>query len=66
MKRKTKKPKCILTGENGNVFNIIGRVAKTLNEAGMKDKAKEFTEKAFKSHAYHEVLDLCGEYVDIY
>ena len=64
--QKTKKPKCVLVGEDGNVFNVIGRVAKTLNEAEMGDKAKEFTEKAFACLAYHEVLNLCGEYVDIH
>lgn len=59
------KPECQLTGENGNVFSIIGRVSKALNRAGQPEKAKEFTEKAFKSGSYDEVLRLCSDYVEV-
>jgi hypothetical protein len=61
----TKKPKCKLIGEDGNVFNIIGLVCRALNAAGQKDKAKEFREKAITSHSYDAVLVLCHEYVDV-
>jgi hypothetical protein len=54
-----------LTGEDGNVFNIIGKVSKSLKRAGMADKAKEFTDKAFKADSYDAVLLLCFEYVDV-
>jgi len=59
------KPECQLTGQDGNVFSIIGRVSKTLKKAGMPEKAKEFTEKAFKSGSYDEVLRLCSDYVEV-
>ena len=59
------KPTCNLIGEDGNVFNIIGIVSKTLRKAGQNEKAKEFREKAFKSESYNEVLSLCDEYVEI-
>lgn len=62
---KKEKPKCKLIGEDGNVFNIIGRVKKALERAGMKEEAKEFVEKAFKCGSYHEVLALTIEYVDV-
>ena len=32
------KPKCKLTGIDGNVFVIIGTVSKTLRNAGLRDK----------------------------
>lgn len=59
------KPTVQLTGEDGNVFSIIGRVSKALKRAGQADKAKEFTEKAFASGSYGEVLQLCMDYVEI-
>ena len=59
------KPKCKLIGEDGNVFNLIGIVNSTLKKAGMKEKAKEFTAKAFNCKSYDEVLQLIQEYVDV-
>jgi len=59
------KPSCKLIGEDGNVFNIIGRVSQALKGAGMKDKAEEFTKKAFASKSYDEVLRLCMDYVEV-
>ena len=65
MSDSNKKPKCKLVGTDGNVFSIIGKVSQTLKRAGQSDKAKEFTEKAFSSKSYDEVLNLAGEYVEI-
>ena len=58
-------PDCRLTGEDGNVFNIIGRVCKALKANGMKDRADEFRKRAFSLKSYNEVLVLCHEYVNI-
>lgn len=54
-----------LVGEDGNVFNLIGKVSSGLKKAGQEDKAKEFTERAFKMHSYDEVLRLILEYVEV-
>jgi hypothetical protein len=59
------KPKCKLVGEDGNVFNIIGRVCKTLKDSGMRDKSNEFFTRATSSKSYDDVLLLCFEYVDV-
>ena len=59
------KPKCKLSGTDGNVFAVIGKVEKALKKAGQEDKAKEFTEKAFDSDSYDEVLSLTHDYVDV-
>jgi len=61
----TDKPKCKLVGEDGNVFNIIGIVVKTLKRAGMSVEAEEFKTKAFASKSYDDVLCLCFEYVEV-
>jgi hypothetical protein len=61
----TSKPFVQLSGEDGNVFSIIGRCGKALKNAGQIDKAKEFSAKAMKSDSYDEVLRLAMEYCDV-
>ncbi len=59
------KPKVKLVGEDGNVFNVIGRVAQALNQAGLRDKAQEFQRRAFSARSYDEVLQLAMEYAEV-
>lgn len=59
------KPLCKLTGEDGNVFAIISKVSRTLNNAGEPALSKEFTKKAFECPSYNHVLKLCSEYVEV-
>lgn len=61
----TGKPVVQLTGEDGNVFAIIGRVSKTLKRAGMPNQASEFTSAAMKCGSYDKVLQLCMQYCDV-
>jgi hypothetical protein len=61
----TSKPIVKLTGEDGNVFSIIGSVSGALKKAGQADKAKEFIEKAFESENYDAVLRLATEYCEV-
>ena len=60
-----KKPKVQLTGEDGNVFSIIGRVSKALKQNGQGDKAKEFSTKAMHADSYESVLRLAMEYCEV-
>ena len=60
------KPTCKLIGQDGNVFNIIALVRRTLIDAGDREKAHEFAEKAMDQHSYDDVLWLCDEYVDVW
>lgn len=59
------KPKCQLIGIDGNVFNIIGTVSKTLKRAGLNNKAEEFSSRACDQESYDAVLRLCFEYVNV-
>jgi len=59
------KPKCKLTGENGNIFNLIGKASRTLKRAGLVAQAEEMAEKVMKSGSYHEALNIIGEYVEV-
>lgn len=61
----TEKPVVELSGQDGNVFSIIGRVSKALKRAGQPEKAKEFCDKAMKSESYDAVLRLCMDYVEV-
>jgi len=61
----TEKPCVQLTGEDGNVFSIIGRVSKALKRAKQPDKATEFKNKAFNAGSYDEVLQLAMKYCDV-
>lgn len=59
------KPKCKLTGTDGNVFAIIARVAKCLREAKLPLSATEFRKEALEAESYDAVLVLCFKYVDV-
>lgn len=59
------KPPVKLTGEDGNVFSIIGRVSKALKRAGLPERAAEFQKRAFAAKSYDEVLAMTFEYVDV-
>lgn len=59
------KPRCPLIGADGNVFNLIGIAARTLRRNGMRDEAKEMSERVTNSGSYNEALSIIGEYVDI-
>jgi hypothetical protein len=59
-----RKPKCKLVGEDGNVFNIIGLVSKSLKKDGQRERAKEWQKKAIQCCSYDEVLQLLHDYVE--
>lgn len=47
-----------LTGEDSNVFNIIGKVRKALWRAGETQAADAFADEAMSAGSYDEVLQL--------
>lgn len=59
------KPKCTLIGENGNIFNLLGIVTKTLKRNGLGEQVEKVTEEVFSSESYEEALTVLGKYVDI-
>lgn len=61
----SKKPKCKLVGEDGNIFFILSRVSRTLKENGEDGKAKECTDRVMGSQSYDEALKIIMEYVDV-
>lgn len=54
-----------LSGEDGNVYNVIGRVQQALRRAGHSDAAAEFARTARSSGSYDKVLQLAMRTVDV-
>jgi hypothetical protein len=63
---KMMKPKCRLIGEDGNIFNLMGIVSRTLKEAGEPEKADEMIRRITSgAKSYDEALSMLMEYVDV-
>ena len=56
------KPDCPLIGADGNIFNLLGIASRTLREHGLKEQAKEMSDRVFASGSYGEALCIIGEY----
>ncbi|MCA1800533.1 MAG: hypothetical protein LC650_04500 [Actinobacteria bacterium] len=55
-----------LTGENGNVFNLMGIVNRALKKAGHADEAARMVhEVTTEATDYHGALIIMGQYVTI-
>ena len=59
------KPVCELTGEDGNIFNLVGIASKVLKRAGRPDQAQEMKKRVIESDSYDAALSIVGEYVDV-
>ena len=65
MSEASTKPKCKLIGEDGNVFNLMGKASAALKKAGMRQEASEMTNKVMNCGSYDEALCIISNYVDI-
>lgn len=52
-----------LTGEDGNAFMIIGRVAEAIHGQVGPDETRDFCERAMSTGSYEELLTLVQETV---
>lgn len=59
------KPKCKLIGEDGNIFNLVGKASRALRKNKMHQSAKEMENRVFDSNSYEEAIYIIGEYVEI-
>ena len=59
------KPKCKLTGTDGNIFALAGKASKALKDVGQRGNAKEMTNRVFASNSYNEALGIIQEYVEV-
>lgn len=63
--KELKKPKVKITGEDGNIFNLIGICSKALNKSNQPQQAKEMTSRVFSAGSYDEALSIIDEYCDL-
>jgi len=59
------KPVCKLIGEDGNIFNLLGKVSKVLKQNNLYEQEKEMTDRVFNSRSYNEALRIFADYVEI-
>ena len=54
-----------MTGQNGNIFAIMGRVQKAMKRAGFAKESKELVKEVTSSHSYSEALEVIADYVEV-
>jgi hypothetical protein len=55
-----------LTGEDGNIFSIMGRVTKAMRREGVEKKViNDFVEELGKSGSYDDALQTVMKWVDV-
>ena len=59
------KPRVVLTGADGNVFNLLGICTRALREAGQEEQADELIEKLFEASSYEHALSIMAEYCEV-
>ena len=63
----TDKPRCKLVGEDGNVFNLLGKVSRTLRNNKMNKEANECVDRVMNTaRSYDKALRIMMEYVEVY
>lgn len=53
-----------LIGEDGNAFNILGRVSRALKKAGLEQEAQDFLDEAMTGD-YNHLLATVLKYVNV-
>jgi hypothetical protein len=59
------RPSVQLSGTDGNVFAIIGKVSRALKDAGLREEAEQFCDEAFACESYDAVLRLSMKVADV-
>lgn len=61
---KAEHPKMKLTGQDGNVFSILGRAGCLLRRNGQPEQAEEMRKRVLDSKSYDQALHIISEYVE--
>ena len=61
------RPDCVLIGEDGNIFNLVGIAPRTLRGNGLDEQADEMRDRIIGGECgtYYEALNVIAEYVNI-
>ena len=66
MERNRIKPRCKLSNQDGNIYNLLSIASVTLKNIGLDQEAKEMWEQAANANSYDEALAIIQEYVEVY
>lgn len=55
-----------LTGQDGNVFNLMDVVIRALRSNGFGNEVEDFISEVTSSKSYHEALAVMMQWVDVY
>lgn len=58
------KPKVKLSGQDGNIYAVIGSASRALRRAGQSDKCEEMKAKIKQASDYYVALGIIQEYID--
>ena len=53
------------TAENGNIYDVVSRAVRVLNQAGKAAQAREMKSKVWVSSDYDAALEVIGQYVNL-
>lgn len=59
------KIKVKLSGTDGNVFALMGRVSAAMKKNGQVEEAKQMANEVMQCHSYDEALQTFMKYVDV-
>jgi hypothetical protein len=59
------KPKCKLTGQNGNIYNIMAIVTKTLGPDMVSESGEMVRRIVETAKSYEDALNIISEYVEV-
>lgn len=62
METTNKKPVVKLSGQDGNVFILIGICSRALKDVGQEDNANRMTSEIMNSKSYDEALQIMMKY----
>lgn len=59
------KPIVELIGEDGNIFNLVGKCSKALKRAGLPEQARKMQDEIFACKNYDAALRILMKYVEV-
>ena len=59
------KPKCKLSGKDGNIFSLVGIASDALKRVGLPDRAAEMRNAVYKAKDYSHALAIIADYVEV-
>ena len=61
------KPICNLIGQDGNIFNLMGIVGRTLRQNDLPEQAEEMSKRILggETDSYDKAIQILMEYVEI-